>query len=385
MTIRYAVALSDLDLAWKTHAGSALLESALDADAKPETVTAEPGVDASVLAGADDVVTCVASGLLTFDLPLMTPRRARVYARADGEKSWTRLVRPDDVPYAPPDTMDTGSPRIDPEFVELGAPMDDATRAALRQSLIEEGCRDALVVWEEKDILLDGHNRLSLCRQLGIAFRVTKLSFPDRAAALSWFVAAQRTRRSLTPHWAMYYLGKQYLAENAGHGGARARGQSDHLTNATARAIGATAGVGEKTVRRAAAFAEAVDALERAVPHARRAVLNRDVRLSRRQIEQAIADGVRKLDDLREMNEPSERDYLAEVLHLARKLRDALDAYRVRGARDEDRERLAQPKLAARELFNELPLLVDAFRADVGFTDAEEGAYVAPGEGLARD
>jgi hypothetical protein len=381
--IRYAVALSDLELAWKTPVGSALLESALDSEAKPETVTAEEGVEACVLAGATDVVETVASGLLDFDLPLMTPRRARVYARDDGERAWTRLARPADVPYAPPEMMDTGSPRVDPEFVELGAPMDDATRAALRQSLIEEGCRDALVVWEEKDILLDGHNRLALCRQLGIAFRVTKLSFPDRASALAWFVAAQRTRRSLTPHWAMYYLGKQYLAESVGRGGARAKGQSDPL-RASAR-VGIAAGVGEKTVRRAAAFAEAVDALEKSVPHARRAVLNREVRLSRRQIEQAVADGVRKLDDLRELTEPAERDYLAEILRSARHLRDALDAYRVRGARYEDRERLAQPKLAARELFNELPLLVDAFRADVGFVAEGEGAYVAPREGLARD
>jgi hypothetical protein len=380
--IRYAVALSDLDLAWKTHAGSALLESALDADAKPETVTAEPNVDAAVLAGADEIIECVASGLLTFDLPLMTPRRARVYARADGEKVWTRLVRPDDVPYAPTETPEHSSPRIDPEFVELGAPMDDATRAALRQSLSEEGCRDALVVWAEKDILLDGHNRLALCRQLGIPFRVTKLSFADREAATAWFVAAQRTRRSLTPHWAMYYLGKQYNASK--QTGFKVRfGQSDR--NATSEVIATMAGVAEKTVRRAAAFAEAVDALEKSVPHARRAVLNREVRLSRRQIEQAVADGVHKLDDLREMTEPEERDYLAEVLRSARKLRDALDAYRVRGARPEDRERLAQPKLDARGLFNELPLLVDAFRSDVGFVDADEGAYVAPGEGLGRD
>jgi len=370
--IRYAVALSDLELAWKTPTGSALLESALDSEDKPETITAEPGVEACVLAGATEIVESVASGLLDFDLPLMTPRRSRVYARGDDERTWTRLHESDDVPYVPVDVADTGSPRIDPEFVELGAPMDDATRAALRQSLVEEGCRDALVVWAEKDILLDGHNRLALCRQLGIAFRVEKRSFPDRAAALAWFVAAQRSRRSLTPHWAMYYLGRQYLAENAGHGGTRARGQSDLLTNATARAIGAASGVGEKTVRRAAAFAEAIDALEHVVPHARRAVLNRELRLSRRQIEQAVEDGARSIDELRELTEPDERDYLAEVLRSARKLRDALDAYRVRGARPEDRERLAQPRLAARDLFNELPLLVDAFRSDVGFVEVDE-------------
>lgn len=384
---RYAVALSDLDLAWKTHAGSALLESALDADAKPETVTAEEGVEAAVLAGADEIVECVASGLLTFDLPLTHPRRARVYAREDGEKAWTRLVRPDDVPYVPREVTEHGSPRIDPEFVELGAPMDDATRAALRESLRAEGCRDALVVWTEKDILLDGHNRLAICRQLGIAFRVTRLSFPDREAATAWFVAAQRTRRSLTPHWAMYYLGRQYLAEKRARGGTGANqheqmGQSDPSAR-TSKRVADAAGLGEKTVRRAAAFAEAVDALEEAVPHSRRAVLNREVRLSRRQIEQAVEDGARTLADLRELTEPEERDYLAEVLRSAKKLRDAIDAYRVRGAAPDDRERVAQRKPAERGVLNELPILLDLFRSDVGLT-ADDDAHVAPSEGLAH-
>lgn len=387
--IRYAVALSDLNLAWKTPTGSVLLETALDAEDESQTVTID-GVEACVLAGEEEIAESVASGLLCFDIPLTPPRRARVYAQAKTERKWTRLRVPQDVPYRPGVVEGTGSPRIDPEFVELAAPMDDATRGALRDSLVAEGCRDALVVWGEKDVLLDGHNRLAICRELGIPFKVTKLSFVDRAAAVEWFVAAQRQRRSLTPSWAMYYLGRQYnaakqdKAANLRRGEDSPKGQSVPSGRAS-ESIALAAGVDEKTVRRAAAFAEAVDALEKAIPHARRAVLNREIRLSRRQIERALEDGVRKFDELRDLTEPEERDYLADILRSARHLRDAIDAYRVRGARDEDRERLAQPKLAARELFNELPLLVDAFRADVGFVDGDEGAYVARSEGLARD
>lgn len=382
--IRYAVSISDLDLAWKTPAGSTLLESALDSEEDPETVTAEPGVDACVLAGEEEIVESVASGLLCFDLPLTPPRRARVYARAKSERKWTRLHRPDDVPYAPGETTDMGSPRIDPEFVELAAPMDEATRAALRASLVEEGCRDALVVWAEKDVVLDGHNRLALCRELGIPFRTTKLSFSDRASALAWFVASQRTRRSLTPHWAMYYLGREYNAAKATHGTNQhtRSGQTVHSSK-TSQRVADAAGVDEKTVRRAAAFAEAVDALEQAIPHARRAVLNREVRLSRCQITQALEDGVRSLDDLRESTEPAERDYLAEVLRHARKLRDAIDAFRVRGASATDKDRVASARSDARSALAELPLLLDAFRSDVGLAgdDAEAPAEAALAHG----
>jgi len=373
--IRYAVSLSDLDLAWRTKAGSALLETALASDDEPETVTAEPGVEACVLAGEEEIVESVASGLMCFELPLTPPRRARVYARAKSERKWTRLHRAEDVPYAPSDAPDTGSPRIDPEFVELAAPMDDATRAALRASLVAEGCRDALVVWAEKDILLDGHNRLAICRELGIPFTTTKLSFVDRTAALAWFVAAQRARRSLTPHWATYYLGREYNAAKAPHGTNQhtRSGQSVHSSKTSQRVANA-AGVDEKTVRRAAAFAEAVDALEQAIPHARRAVLNREVSLSRRQIVQALDDGVRSLDDLRELNEPADRDYLAEILRHARQLRDSLDAYRVRGTNDKDRDRVAQAKATARSALRELPVLLDEFRSDVGMEEDEEAS-----------
>jgi hypothetical protein len=362
----YAVALSDLDLAWKTTAGSAILESALDSEAKPETVMAEPGVEACVLGVAEEIAESIASGLLCFDLPLSEPRRARVYARSKGERKWTRLRHPTDVPYASAESPDVGSPRVDPEFFELSAPMDDATRAALRASLVAEGCRDALVVWAEKDILLDGHHRLAICRETGIAFEVKRLSFPDRASAMEWFIAAQRTRRSLTPHWAMYYLGRQYNA--AKQTGFKVRsGQSDR--NETSARIAAVAGVGEKTVRRAAAFAEAIDTLEAAVPHARRAVLNREVRLSRQQIERAVEGGVRTLRELREMAEPEERDYLAEVLRGARKLRDAIEALRVHGVGEDDRARVAGLAHAERSVLFELPLLLDLVRADVGLAD----------------
>jgi hypothetical protein len=375
--IRYAVSISDLDLAWKTPAGSVLLESALESEDDAETVTAEPGVDACVLAGQEEIVESVASGLLVFDLPLTPPRRARVYARAKNERKWTRLHRAEDVPYAPGEVEDTGSPRIDAEFVELAAPMDDATRAALRASLVEEGCRDALVVWAEKDVVLDGHNRLAICRELGIPFRTTKLSFPDRASALAWFVASQRTRRSLTPHWALYYLGREYLTARRGVGKHGEMGQTAPAR--TSQRVADAAGVDEKTVRRAAAFAEAVDALEQAIPHARRAVLNREIRLSRRKIAQALDDGARSLDDLREQTEPGERDYLAEVLRHARKLRDAIDAFRVRGASATDKDRVASAKSAARSALAELPLLLDEFRADVGLVedDAEVPAEAA--------
>ena len=45
-------------------------------------------------------------------------------------------------------------------------PLTASEYAALERSLLAEGCRDALVLWN--DVLIDGHNRYAICRQHGI-------------------------------------------------------------------------------------------------------------------------------------------------------------------------------------------------------------------------
>ena len=49
-------------------------------------------------------------------------------------------------------------------------PLLNEERALLRQNLLSEGCRDALVVWKGHDVLLDGHNRYDICTELGLPF-----------------------------------------------------------------------------------------------------------------------------------------------------------------------------------------------------------------------
>ena len=62
-----------------------------------------------------------------------------------------------------------GDIRIDPEFASLmPAPQPDELRG-LEADILRDGCRDALVVWADEQILLDGLNRLTICRQHGIA------------------------------------------------------------------------------------------------------------------------------------------------------------------------------------------------------------------------
>lgn len=90
-------------------------------------------------------------------------------------------------------------PVIDPEFQALCPPLSGEELRLLEESLVEDGCRDPLVVWASKDLLLDGHNRLSLCTKHGIDFNVAQVGLPDRLAAKRWIARHQLGRRNLKP------------------------------------------------------------------------------------------------------------------------------------------------------------------------------------------
>lgn len=88
--------------------------------------------------------------------------------------------------------------KVDPEFKACIPALSQEERAALEEGLLNEGCRDALVVWEGHDVLLDGHNRLEICEKHGIAYQTVERDFPDRRSARIWIRENQRARRNLT-------------------------------------------------------------------------------------------------------------------------------------------------------------------------------------------
>ena len=51
-------------------------------------------------------------------------------------------------------------------------PLTPEEHEALERSLLNEGCRDALVLWG--DLLVDGHNRHAICQKHGLPFETTQ-------------------------------------------------------------------------------------------------------------------------------------------------------------------------------------------------------------------
>lgn len=156
----------------------------------------------------------------------------------------------------------------------------------LEQGILTEGCRDPIVVWREENSILDGHNRFRICKKHGIPFKVVYVGLPSLEAALAWQVRNQFAKRNLTPAEIAYLRGREYLSVKQAHGGDRrggSSGQNDHLKSG--EQVAARHGVGEKTVRRDAAFTDAVDVMASALgDDVRTRILTGDTPLSKQDV-----------------------------------------------------------------------------------------------------
>lgn len=76
-------------------------------------------------------------------------------------------------------------------------PLTPDEHAALERSLLEEGCRDALVLWG--DILVDGHNRYGICQKHGLPFNtVQNTRFTSIEDVHLWMIDQHLGRRSVS-------------------------------------------------------------------------------------------------------------------------------------------------------------------------------------------
>ncbi len=181
-------------------------------------------------------------------------------------------------------------PSIDAEFASLIPPLTPEEYKALSLSIQEEGCRDPLVIWEsdaDGPVLLDGHNRLRICEQLGVHYRL--LAVPDiqnRMQAKLWMLRNQLARRNLTPEQASQLRGQRYNLEKHAsvHRPTKSyvEGQNDPQHNneapdTTAERLAEQYKVSPATIKRDGYFAAAVDTLaENVGPEVRQDILAGD-------------------------------------------------------------------------------------------------------------
>ena len=88
--------------------------------------------------------------------------------------------------------------KIDVEFQSLIPPLTYEEKKMLEESILSEGCRDAIVVWN--DTIIDGHNRYEICTKHNIPFETVNRDFDSRNDAIEWIIKNQFGRRNVPLH-----------------------------------------------------------------------------------------------------------------------------------------------------------------------------------------
>jgi ParB-like chromosome segregation protein Spo0J len=85
---------------------------------------------------------------------------------------------------------------IKKEFKELIPKLTEDEYAMLKQSIIDNGCQDAIKTWS--GFILDGHNRFEICTELLLHYDTEEMNFETEQEAVVWIINNQLGRRNLS-------------------------------------------------------------------------------------------------------------------------------------------------------------------------------------------
>lgn len=175
---------------------------------------------------------------------------------------------------------------VDKELKDFIVPLSKEEYSQLEENIIEQGCRDQLIVWETEkgDILIDGHNRLSICRKHNLPFKTRNLKFSDKEEVKLWILNNQLGRRNLTPDQLSYYRGLKYLSVKKDRGGyenVKSKGQKDISTS---ERLAEEFKVSESTIKRDAKFTQGLDIIGNSNPALKLKILNGEVKVNKSDI-----------------------------------------------------------------------------------------------------
>ncbi|GJM27454.1 MAG: hypothetical protein DHS20C17_00890 [Cyclobacteriaceae bacterium] len=178
------------------------------------------------------------------------------------------------------------------EFQSFIIPLNSAEKEILENSLKKEGCRDPLIVWENRGelILVDGHNRFELCTRNSISFAIKELNFKTKEEVKSWMIDNQLGRRNLTPDQISYYRGLKYLRNKQQRGGYKNVQSKGQKVLSTSERIAQEFNVNEKTIKRDAQFALGLDYVGKSNPKLKMQILEGQSKVKKSHL-RALANG----------------------------------------------------------------------------------------------
>ena len=88
---------------------------------------------------------------------------------------------------------------VNSELNNLIPPLTPDEYNGLEMSIIADGCRDALILWN--DTLVDGHNRYEICIKHNIELKTVQKDFKNINDVKIWVIDNQKSRRNLSDGW----------------------------------------------------------------------------------------------------------------------------------------------------------------------------------------
>lgn len=86
--------------------------------------------------------------------------------------------------------------KVNEEFRKLIPALSDEEFTQLERNCLQDGIRDAIVVWN--DTIIDGHNRYEIAKKHGLEFRTESKEFDTEGDVKEWMIMHQFGRRNLS-------------------------------------------------------------------------------------------------------------------------------------------------------------------------------------------
>lgn len=190
-------------------------------------------------------------------------------------------------------------------FEDLTVPISDSEENELASSLIREGCKEPITVWQ--GVILDGHKRYKICSLEHIDFSVEEIKCETEEEAIIWVCRRRTFEMSPGSQAYRYLMGKWYQnlvlinrhikKPKAPHEG----NYNERRGNRTSIQMSREVGLHHSTLEKDGTYAVAMDVLFRTEPELRKAVMTGEVFLGMgeaielsRMDEKSMRDGIRK-------------------------------------------------------------------------------------------
>ena len=171
-------------------------------------------------------------------------------------------------------TSEEKTPSILTEMEQLLPPLTEEQRETLQADILSNGCYAPIIVNDDL-VIIDGHNRYSICKEHDLPFGMVVFSFVDMLEAKQWALDTQKGRRNMEK-WELGKIARKLKPDVEARARENMGTRTDLLTTLskgseainTRKEIANAVGIGEVTMGKVMQLDEnAPDAIKEALDH----------------------------------------------------------------------------------------------------------------------